>query len=205
MKPRQIVQIFCLVCALLGAAAAAHAEETAPAKMLVYISPQEYTHSIKLWHYFDDYWFRQGPAVEPVALEVLGAEYGDVKMCEANNAGNTLVWIKPRMYYNPQMGTYYGEITADVFTGSGKAIGTYVGESRKLGFLDVYPERQVETTYRLAMQNLLVKMKADQAIQTAITDGISVGETKSPCAMVAVLPPAKPNDLNYFFKRLSPN
>jgi hypothetical protein len=48
-------------------------------------------------------------------------------------------------------------------------------------------------------------MKADQAIQTAITDGIPAGATKSPCAMVAVLPPAKPNDLNYFFKRLSPN
>ena len=205
MKLHQIVRIACLTCALLGAATAAHAEETAPAKMLVFISPQEYTHSIKLWHYYYSYWFEQGPAVEFIAMEILGAEYGDVKMCEGDSTGNALVWIKPRMYYNPQMGVYYGEVTADLFTGSGKAIGTYVGESRKLGFLDVYPEQQIAATYKLAMQNLLVKMKADQAIQTAITDGIPAGATKSPCAMVAVLPPAKPNDLNYFFKRLGPN
>jgi len=203
MKLRQIIHAVFLVCTLLGIAVTAQAKDADPSKMLVYISPQEYTYSIKLWHYYYSYWFEQGPAIESAAMQILSAEYGDVKMCEGNNTGNTLVWIKPRMYYNPQLETFYGEVTADVFSGSGKALGTYVGESRKRGFLDVYPVLQIESAYKVAMQNLLVKIKADQGLQAAINESTSAGETKYPCAMVAVLPPAKANDWNHYFKKLN--
>lgn len=191
MNIHQITKATLLTCAVLGAAVTAQAKEADPAKMVVYISPQEYTHSIKLWHFYYDYWYSQGPAVESVATQMLGAQFGDVAMCEGNNAGNTLVWIKPSMFYNPHMLIFYGKITANVYTGSGKAIGNYVGESQRHGFLDVLPARQVNAAYKLAMQNVVDKMKADQALQAAISSGVPVNETKTPCAMVTVLPAAK--------------
>ncbi len=203
MKLCQIIHALFLTCTLLGVTVTVRAADAGSGKMLVYISPQDYTNSTKLWHFFYDYWFKQGPVIEPIALEALGAEFGKVKMCQADSMGNMLVWIKPRMYYNPQMGVFYGEVTADVFTGGGRALGAYVGESRKLGFLDVYPNLQIEALYKIAMQNSLEKMKADQGLQAAITENMAAGETKSPCGLVAVMPPAKANDLNYFFKRIN--
>ena len=191
MNIHQITGAAFLACTLSVAVATVQAKEADPAKMLVYISPQEYTHSVQLLHFYYGYWFSQGGAVESAAKQILGAEFGDVGMCEGNNAGNTLVWIKPSMFYNPQMTTYYGKITANVFSGSGKPLGTYVGESKRQGFIDVYPERQVEAAYKLAMQNVADKMKADQALQAAINEGLPANETRTPCAMVSVLPAAK--------------
>src|ERR1700712_3795462 len=109
---------------LFAVGAAAQTSEPVSSKMLVYISPQEYIHSIKLWHYYYNYWYEQGPAIEPVALEALNAKYGDVRMCEGNDVGKSLVWIKPHMYYNPQLEVFYGEVTADIFSGNGKVLGT---------------------------------------------------------------------------------
>ncbi len=187
----QIMRAACVALSLLPAASLVQAENADPANMVIYISPQEYKHSIKLWQFYYDYWFSQGPAVEPVATHILGAEFGTVGMCEGNTAGKTLVWIKPSMFYNPHMLTFYGKITADVFSGSGKPLGVYVGESQKMGFLDVFPARQVDATYKIAMQNVADKMKADQLLQAAISKGVPANETSTPCAMVSLLPAYK--------------
>ncbi|CAG0992581.1 hypothetical protein MTYP_02363 [Methylophilaceae bacterium] len=176
--------------------------QAAPANMLVYIHPQEYTHSVKLWQYFDDYWFKQGPTVEPLATAMLAEEFGDVAMCRAGSEGKSLVWLKPRMYYNPQMKTYYGEITASAYTSEGVPVATYVGESQKQGFLDVYPQQQIETVYKMAMQNLLGKMRKDQRLKSVAAEGTPNSNAAATCAMVTALPPPAPIDLNYFFKSI---
>jgi hypothetical protein len=199
MKRCQITYAIFLICTLLGVATAARAEEAEPAKMLVYISPQDYEHPIKLWHYYYSYWFDQGPAVQPVAIEMLRAEYGDVKMCEGNTLGRALVWIKPRMYYNPQLEVFYGEVTANFFSGNGKVLGTYTGDSRHRGFLNVYPERQIEAAYKEAMQNLMTKIKANPELRAKI-DASVTGKEASSCALVALLPPAKTNDVKHYFQ-----
>lgn len=176
------------------------AVQSAPANMLIYISPQEYTHSVKLWQYYDDYWFEQGPAVEPLAKSLLAEEYGEVAMCQANSEGKSLVWLKPRMYYNPQMKMYYGEIKASTFTSSGEPLANYIGESQKHGFLDVYPQQQIETVYKMAMQNLIAKMREDQNLKTIAAEGINNANATNTCATVAALPPPKIIDPDYFFK-----
>lgn len=189
------------IAALIGfSSISAHA---APANMLIYISPQEYTHSVKLWQYYDDYWFQQGPAVEPIARSMLAQEYGEVAMCQANSEGKALVWIKPRMYYNPQMKTFYGEITASTFTSSGEPMASYVGESRKHGFLDVYPQKQIEAVYQMAMENLLEKMRGDAQLKSIAAEGASNSNAAAACTTVAALPPVSPIDKNYFFKRVN--
>lgn len=184
-------------------AAAPVVAQAAPANMLIYISPQEYTHSVKLWQYYYDYWFEQGPAVEPLAKAMLAEEFGEVSMCTAGSDGKSLVWIKPRMYYNPQMKTFYGEITANTFTSNGEPLAEYVGESKKHGFLDILPQQQIEGVYKTAMHNLVAKMREDQKLKSIAADGINNINAATACATVAALPPAKPIDMNYFFKRVN--
>lgn len=184
MRIRKIIQVLCLVCGL--ATWGAYAEEAIKPNMLIYIHPQEYSHQIKLWHYFHDYWFSQGPVVEPLAKEMLGKAYGEVSICEGNQSGKVLVWLQPRMYYNPQVQVYYGKITVNAYTGIGKLIGSYVGESKKYGFLDVYADRQVSVAYQLALQNAIDKMKADRSLQAAIDNPAAGPDT--PCSMVTLLP-----------------
>src|SRR5450830_1069355 len=181
-----------LMLGTLTAPAIAAVEQVAsPANIVVYIAPAQYEHPIKLWHFYYSYWFEQGPVAEAVAKDVFGSEYGHVAMCTSNEAGNTLVWLKPSMFYNPHMTTYYGTVTASVFSGSGKPLGTFVGESQKNGFLDVATSEQIKATYKLALQDLMTKMNANPAFQLLVKQGIPDTETRSPCTMVTMLPSTK--------------
>lgn len=186
---------------LLGSVA--QAAEPEPASMVVYINPLEYKHPVKLWHFYYDYWFTQGPAVEDVAMRLLNDEFGKTSMCDGNNIGNALIRIIPNMFYNPHMTMFYGKVTVDVFTGSGKPIGTYVGESQKSGFLDVAPADQIGAAYETAMQNAITKMRADPALMDAVKNGVPASETSTPCSMMMVLPRGRVNatDLLNTFER----
>ncbi|MCB5187019.1 hypothetical protein LG200_03240 [Methylobacillus caricis] len=181
---------------LLLASTFAHAEEVAshdaPSKLVIYISPYEYTNQIKLWHFMKDYWFAQGPLVEPVLTKTLGEKFGEAVMCEAGVTGNVLLWVQPKMFYNPHMRNFYGTIKATVYTGSGRAIASYVGESRYSGDLDILPANSVQAAYDLAIQRVADKMKADPGIQKLIDQGISSKESYTPCAMVSLLPGIAP-------------
>ena len=199
MKLRSRLAVFgiYLLTAIMPAGA-----QAAPANMLVHIHPQEYTHSIKLWHYYFDYWFEQGPVVEPLALSMLPGMYGDVQMCSRGSEGRALLWIKPRMYYNPQMRVFYGEITATAFNNKGEELASYLGEASKAGFLDILPGKQVQTVYEMAMQDLLTKMREDQRLKALADSGESGADAAVVCAGFASHARPSTMDLNYFFKRV---
>ncbi|PKO25481.1 MAG: hypothetical protein CVU35_03890 [Betaproteobacteria bacterium HGW-Betaproteobacteria-8] len=177
--------------------------QAGPANMLIYIHPQEYTHPVKLWHFYSDHWFEQGPLVEPVVKSALAEEYGEVDMCKAGSEGRSLVWIKPRMYYNPHMTTFYGEITAIAYTGNGESIASYVGESQKIGFLDVYPRLSIVAAYKMAMEDLIRKMRKDQRLKAVAAKGAINADAGSACAIITTLPPPKPIDLDYIIKSVN--
>lgn len=184
----------CILMALLwlGLCNASFAAEAAPVgRALIYIDPQEYAHEIKLWHFYYGYWFSQGRAVEPVALDALGPLFAKTAMCEGNNAADILIWIKPGMFYNPHMTTFYGKIVAKVYSGSGKPVATYKADVQHGGFLDVMPAEQVKTTYQAAMRKIVGQMQSDTALQALIGRGLPESETRMPCSMVTVLPAAK--------------
>ena len=191
-----------LVTSLAGAGVT-HAQEPEPADVVVYINPLEYKHPVKLWHFYYDYWYTQGPAVEAAAIDVLNNAYGKASMCDGNNIGKTLVRIVPDMFYNPHMTTFYGKIRAEIFTGSGKPLGAYVTEVQKFGFLDVAPADKIGALYRTAMQNVVDQMKMDPAVQEAIKNGVPHSETSTPCSMMSVLPSRRvnANDLLNTFER----
>ncbi|MDO9365959.1 MAG: hypothetical protein Q7T58_06440 [Methylotenera sp.] len=156
--------------------------------MLVYIQPVEYTNPIKLLHFYRDYWFYQGPVLEQLALPKLTQLYGAVSLCESNQSANALVWLQPRMFYNSQVQLFYSEVTANVYTGVGKLVGTYVGESKQHGFLDIKPDYWIEKSYALAIDEMIAKMQADSALQTLINTPQANGTNAAPCSMVTLLP-----------------
>ena len=190
----KIARMTCAVlaaCALLSAAGAAQAKEAAATDMLVYISPDEYKHSNRLSHYnLREYWYEQGPMVEPYVSQVLGTELGSVGLCQAGETANTLVWLKPRMTYNSTLQRFNGKVIAEVYSGSGQSLGTYVGESRRDSFLDIVPAYQLDVAYKAAMEDLAAKMKADQHLQAVMKEGAASGDNSTSCAMLPLLPVA---------------
>jgi hypothetical protein len=158
--------------------------------MLLYIQPYEYTNSLRLTYYSEGYWFSQGAIVEALAKEKLTQTYGDVNVCEGNQAGKTLVWLQPKMFYNPQVQIFYGEVTANVYTGIGKLVGAYVGESAQHGFLSIKPEYWLKKAYATAINDMVAKMQADSAIQAAASNTLASG-ADTPCSMVTLLPTPK--------------
>jgi len=174
--------------------------QAAPANMLIYIHPNEYKHPIKLWHFYYDYWFKQGPVVEPLARTMLAEAFGEVGMCGAVNEARSLVWIQPRIYYNPHMTVFYGEIRASVYTSRGEPVATYLGEAKKQGFLDVLPQNRIEAVYRETMENLVANMRKDPGLRTLVADGEINREAGGACAIVPNLPPPKLLDLDYLIK-----
>ncbi len=174
--------------------------QAAPANMLIYIHPQEYKHPLKLWHFYYDYWFKQGPVVEPLARSMLAEAFGEIGMCGAVNEARSLVWIQPRLYYNPHMTVFYGEIRASVYTSHGEPVATYLGEARKHGFLDVVTHAQIEAVYRDAMRNLVVNMQKDPGLKAVIAEGEINRDAGGACALVPNLPPPRLFDLDYLIK-----
>lgn len=154
------------------------------ANMLLYIQPVEYTNSINVMNHFSKiYWFEQGPVVEPLALKQFNAAFSPVTMCEVGRSAKMIVWLQPRMFYNPQLQMFHGQITANVYTGKGELKSSYVGKSKVHGFIDIKPEIWIEKSYEQAMSKVVNKIKADKDLQqlmskndqTTTLDGVSCG------------------------------
>ena len=98
---------------VLSFAASAHEIEAKPTTVAIYIQAQDYNHQLRLHHYSTGYWYSQGPMLEDAAIQVLGQDFKDVAMCDENPASaKVLVWLRPRMFYNPQVQTFYGKVIA---------------------------------------------------------------------------------------------
>lgn len=191
---RNLAKIFAVLALLLNmhVQAADTSSGTSAPKMLMYIQPIEYTHPIMLWHPYRGYWFSPGPIVEAEAMARLTQAYGDVSLCEGNQSGRTLVWLQPRMFYNPQVQLFYGKVTANVYTGMGKFVSSYEGEAKLHGFLDIKADDWIAQTFALAIDGMVAKMQADTALQSLLNDAgaVSAGDI-TPCSMVTLLPTPK--------------
>lgn len=154
---------------------------------LVYISPRDYTllTSVGVDEY--QYTFNQGPMVEPVAIATLSPLFADTQMCTSGDEAALVIWIKPSMSYDPIVTLYYGEIEASVYSGSGRAVGTYKGNVDRNGSTDVYPEKQITSIYEAAMQKVVQQIQADLVMQTLIERGLPPDETRMPCNMIMVI------------------
>jgi hypothetical protein len=150
-------------------------------KTLLYISPNDYNYSVHLLApYYNDYWFAQGPLLEPIALKALQEKQGEVALCQANETADTIIRIKPSVFYNPQMHVYHSKLVATVFSGRGDVLGSYVGEAQQLGFtsFDNGTKYHLNKVYGLAMLNLMTKLTINSSTEGARS------ESKLPCGLI---------------------
>ncbi|NOT15054.1 MAG: hypothetical protein HOP21_05665 [Methylotenera sp.] len=178
----KMMQLFVMLS--LGLSINAHAQSA----VLMYIQPFEYINEIKLQHYTTEHWFAQGPVVEPIAKEHLTKVLGEVSICEGKQTGKILVWVQPRMFYNGQLQVFYGQVTANVYTGVGQLVASYVGESTQQGSLNIQPDYWLNLAYTHAVEKMQEKMQADTHLQTILTQPSELSGSDTPCSMVTLLP-----------------
>jgi len=161
---------------LLGETSASEANKNT----LLFISPNEYHYSVHLLAPYYDYWFEQGTLLEPIALNALKVKDAEIGLCHSNETADTIIRIRPSIFYNPQMHTYYSKVVATVFSGGGNVLGTYIGEAQHLGFtsFDTATKYHLNKVYSLAMQDLMTKLQINQPLEN------SKIESKLPCGLV---------------------
>lgn len=177
----------------LNAQAESFIESPQMPNMLMYIQPLEYTSPIQLWHPYQGYWFYQGPVVEAQAMLKLKQVYGGVSLCDGNQSGKVLVWLQPRMFYNPQVQMFYSKVTANIYTGVGKFMASYEGESKVHGFINIAVDNWITQAYELAIDDMVAKMQADLALQTLVAATASTDNAadSASCSMVTLFPVPK--------------
>lgn len=175
---------------MLGSLANAQADNR-QSDMVVYIDPVEYTNPINLWHPYTFFWFYQGPVVEKLTLEKLDQAYDQVSMCDASQSGKVLLWVKPKMFFNPQVQIFYGKITVNAYTGNGKHLKTYEAESAVNGRINIYAEKSIEKSYAVAIDSVVQKMQADSELQALLASKADQSSESTPCGMVTLIPTSK--------------
>ena len=172
----------------LSCVVSAHDMASKPTNLAIYIQAQDYNHQLRLHHYSVGYWYSQGQMLEDAAMQVLGQNFKEAAMCDENPASaKVLVWLRPRMFYNPQVQIFYGKVIAYAYTPDGKPLGNFVGKAEVHGFLDIKPELHLQTTYQGALQDVSAKMQADAKFQEAL----KAAPGALPCATTGLLPEPK--------------
>ena len=188
---RQIITFFFSAC-LISMACNTHAASIT--NIRVYISPDEYSHPVLLqFPWGPGEWVYQGMTVEPIAEKMLQDAFGAVAVCQGVQKGKSLIWLRPSLFFNPQVGIYYGTMLANVYDGKGKYINKYAGESKVQGSFFSGRQENITESYRVALGDLITKLKADNALAEIIAVDFANGEEYASCSQVPTLPSNLPN------------
>lgn len=181
--------------ALVLISANVHATES-KSSTLLFISPSDYKHSVRLLHPYYDYWFEQGPLLEPIALSALNAGQSEANLCQANETADKVIRVTPSLFYNPQLRMYHSRITATVYSGSGNVLGSYVGEGKQQGYTAVNHAitMHLNKAYSAAMQDLMTKIEAGKVLEDKTAANLST-QAKLPCGLIGAQ--AEPK-INYY-------
>ena len=160
------------------------------ADALIYISPNEFSHEIRLGvpPYFSK-WILNGPAVEAAAREALAPHFASVALCDGVSGADVLVWVKPNLSYNPGIKRYYAKLKVQFHLGSGKQFAVYKATGDQDGAIgSAYAEQQVQQAFNTAMVDIVQQYLADAAAQQLLGDAISKNQIKVPCALIGAIP-----------------
>jgi hypothetical protein len=162
--------------------------------MQVYISPDEYSHPILLqFPWGPGEWVYQGTTVEPIAESMLQDAFGAAEICQGVQKSKSLVWLRPSIFFNPQVGVYYGTMLAHVYDGKGKFINKYAGESKVQGSFFFSRLENITESYREAMGDLITKLKSDNALKETIAADVASADELASCSQVPNLPANLPS------------
>jgi hypothetical protein len=145
---------------------------------------------VRLLHPYYDYWFEQGPIVEPIAMAALQANDKNIAMCKANETADEVIRIKPSVFYNPLLRVFYTSVSATVFSGNGEQLAVYKGEGQQNGFMAVNHATVMHLTkaYKTAMDDLVKNMTtgktADKKSAKTNAQVVATDANTLPCGLI---------------------
>ncbi len=157
----------------LGWLGLAHAE-SAPA-LVVQVPESFYKHPVRLLHPYINYWHDRAEAAETVGLNRFQSSNYATSSCSAEAKGQALVVIEPNMFYNPQTGIFYSEITAKVYqqatadTALTKPLLTLKGEGQSRGWLTYNVEHFAQQSYQQAFDQVIAQLQQNTSFQQSMT------------------------------------
>lgn len=158
--------------------------------LLIYQSPQEYTHEVRIgmMPYYAR-WVLKGPSVNAAALAAFGPHFAEVGRCDGASGADVLVWLRPSINYNPVSHSYYAKVTGQFHLGNGKYLGTLKATAEQPGSIQtVYADQLVRKAFDTAMQDIARQYVADSALQQSVAEARAGDMTKAPCAIIGAIP-----------------
>ena len=168
--------------------AVAHAENKP--SLLIYQSPQEYTHEVRMgmMPYFSR-WVLKGPSADAAALEAFAPHFSEIGRCDGGSGADVLMWLRPRISYNPVSSTFYAQVSAQVHLGSGKYLTTLKATAEQPGPIQsIYADALIRKAFDGAMQQIASQYAADAQLQASIAEARAKEMTKAPCAIIGAVP-----------------
>lgn len=164
------------------------AADGAQPSVAVYISQEKYDHPMRigLLPYYS-HWVSQGVVAEKAAMPVLRKHFANVEACDTGRTADVIVWVKPRLIYNPGVGKYYAMLKVQFHLGDGRPLATYKAVGEMDGNIgSAYVDETIDKAFNRGMADIETKFVNDAALQQAISAGLTKDFTRSPCGLVAM-------------------
>lgn len=142
--------------------------------LVIQVPESFYQHPVRLLNPYFVYWHNRAEIAESVGLNSFQAQHYTTSSCQAEAQGQALVVIEPNMFYNPQTGVFYSEITARVYNTSaadsalGKPLMTVKGEGQSRGWLTYNVENFARQSYQQAFEQVIQKIQQNPAYEPSV-------------------------------------
>ncbi len=142
--------------------------------LVIQVPEAFYQHPVRLLHPYINYWHNRAEAAENTGLSSFQAQNFATSSCEAEAKGQALVVIEPNMFYNPQTGVFYSEITAKVYntpgadSALGKPLMTVKGEGQSRGWLTFNVEHSAHQSYQQAFDQVIQQLQKSPVFQKSV-------------------------------------
>lgn len=159
------------------------------ASALVYIHPDKLERPTQLGlipYYIHYAW--PGKLALKAALSTLSASYPGVTQCDGVATADLIVWVRPRIKYNPLADKVYTEVEASFHLGDGRLLwqSSAWGEQRVM-LRSQYMDDALEQAFHQAMQQVSAGFANDAAAQQRLSEWLSKDGTPIQCGLVSVL------------------
>lgn len=147
----------------------------ANSNIIVQVPQTYYEHPVRLLHPYIDYWHTRAIGAQKAAQKVLSQAGFNVQSCDGNSTAQGALIVEPNMFYNPQMGVFYGQIIAKWYSHNDAAAAllapdyVFKGEGQQLGSLRFGAEYAMQQAYTLAMQQVLQQLQQSALNKTLET------------------------------------
>lgn len=163
------------------------------ARALVYIHPDKLERPTQLGlipFYIHYAW--PGKLAKKAALSTLEATYPGVAQCDGVSTADLLVWVTPRIKYNPMADKVYTEIEASFHLGDGRLLwqGNAWGEQRVM-LRSQYMDDALQQAFNQAMRQVAAGFSNDAAAQQRLSEWLSKDGTPIQCGLVSLLGQAR--------------